>query len=294
MRVSEEASKQGRCHPADDSEMRSELRVVAIASRHSFGDRIIRRFAEAGIRLDALVVAVHQNPRQEPHVNGARARLREWRARLSTHVRAWRRWRQMVRQISVVDSPSDRRLHSVLTDARPDVLILAGTGILPADLLTIPRVVTLNTHPGLLPWVRGVCPFENALLRGVPLGVSVHAVDAGIDTGPVIRRVLLPVSAKDTDRLSVTARLEEAAIGALTDVVSSLLRGDPLHPRPQTSRHPYGRWVSTAERERAVALLEDGEAVRLYREWSATIGGDVIPNEDHQLDTIPRRSDASR
>jgi methionyl-tRNA formyltransferase len=161
--------------------------------------------------------------------------------------------------------------------------VLAGTGIVPASVLAIPALITLNAHPGLLPWVRGVCPLENALLRGVPLGVTVHAVDAGIDTGPIIRRVLLPLRETDTDRIAVTARLEQTAIEELVGVVRSLVGGAPLSVRSQSSRHPYGSWVSTSERERAEALLSSGEAVRLYQKWRSIAGGDVLPLDDAEL-----------
>ena len=256
------------------------MRLVTITSRHAFGNRVLRELSEAGIRLDALVITVQQHSSRGQRERGFKALGRSWRAMARTWWAGWRRWRHLAKHIWVVESPSDRRLRSVLVKARPDVLVLAGTGLIPADVLSIPTLVTLNAHPGLLPWVRGVCPLENALLRGVPLGVTVHAVDAGIDTGPLIRRVLLSVRENDSDRIAVTARLEQAAIDELVRVVKGLLYGEPLSVRHQSSRHPYGSWVSTAEREKAVTLLSKGEAVRLYAKWREIAGGDVLPIDD--------------
>ena len=114
--------------------------------------------------------------------------------------------------------------------------------------------------------------------------MTVHAVDAGIDTGPIIRRVLLPVTEADRDRISLSGRLEERAIDALADVVAALaLRGEPLSVHPQSSRQPYGGWVSDEERAKAIQLLADGEAVRLYQDWRAVAGGDELPDEDRRL-----------
>ncbi|MGQ0713249.1 MAG: formyltransferase family protein [Gemmatimonadaceae bacterium] len=273
-------SKQGRCQPPEGS-ARAVVRVVALTAGHSFGDRTLRRFADEGIHLDALLVTVQQNAATPGAGDrGLAARMTRWRARLRTRVRAWRRWRAVARRIAVADSPSDPRLRQQLERARPDVLVLAGSGLVPSELLSIPARVTLNAHPGVLPWVRGVCPFENALLRGIPLGVTVHAVDAGIDTGPIVRRVLLDVDGRETDRVSLIRRLEDAAIGELTDVVCGLMRGEPLRAHAQGSRHPYGRWVTGAERARAVELAAGGKAARLYHQWRAAAGGDVLPDDD--------------
>ena len=230
------------------------------------------------------MVTVQQNtPRRPPdgrfwsHLERARARARVW-------WRTWRRFRRIVRRIVVVDSLADDRAPHALVRARADVLVLAGTGIVPAELLNLPSLVTLNAHPGLLPWVRGVCPLEHALLRGVALGVTVHAVDAGIDTGPIIRRALLPVSDAERDRIALSGRLEDLAIDVLAQVVAALtIRGEPLSVHPQLSRHPYGRWVSDEERAKAVQLLAEGEAMRLYEEWRAVTGSDELPDEDRRL-----------
>jgi methionyl-tRNA formyltransferase len=259
------------------------MRLVAITSGHAFGDRVLRRFAEAGIRPDTLIITAQQKAQRSSVERGLLARARQWRAMVRAWWRGWRRWRHLAASITVVESLGDRNLERTLVRARPDVLVLAGSGIVPPGLLSIPAVATLNAHPGLLPWVRGVCPFEHALLRGVALGVTVHAVDAGIDTGPIIRRVLLPIAEGETDRISLSRRLEDSAIDALTEVVEAMLRRVRLRVHDQSSRHPYGGWVSTAEREQAVRLITQGEALRLYRLWHDAAGSDVLPDDDGRL-----------
>ena len=257
-------------------------RVVAITAGHAFGERVLRRFRGAGISLEALIVTLQQNAPRRPPARGL-WRAVNMRATLRARWRAWRRWRHLTKRISVVESLADARLPAILVRARPDVLVLAGTGIVPSALLEIPTLATLNAHPGLLPWVRGVCPLEHALLRGIPLGVTVHAVDKGIDTGPIIRRVLLPVGDGETDRIALSRRLEDAAIDALVEVVSATLSGQPPQSRAQTTRYPYGQWVTDAERAEAIKLLANGEARRLYNAWREAAGGDVLPERDEGL-----------
>jgi folate-dependent phosphoribosylglycinamide formyltransferase PurN len=258
-------------------------RLVAITSGHAFGHRVLRRFAAAEIRPDMLIITVQQNPARIAVERGLLAHVGRWRGMVRARWRGWRRWWRLAKSITFVESLADDRLHQVLVRARPDVLVLAGTGIVPSKLLSIPSVATLNAHPGLLPWVRGVCPLEHSLLRGVALGATVHAVDHGIDTGPIIRRVLLPVGDGTADRISLSRRLDERAVETLADVVGAALRGEPLRLHPQSSRHPYGGWVTDAEREKAIHLIAKGEARRLYQRWHDAAGGDVLPDDDARL-----------
>ncbi len=63
----------------------------------------------------------------------------------------------------------------------------------------------LNVHPSLLPSFRGLRPIERALEHGVKVtGVTVHFVDEGVDTGPVILQEPVPIEPSDTP-----ARLRE-------------------------------------------------------------------------------------
>jgi phosphoribosylglycinamide formyltransferase 1 len=61
------------------------------------------------------------------------------------------------------------------------------------------RFPAINVHPSLLPAFPGTSPIEDALAAGVEVtGVTVHFVDQGVDTGPVIRQEAVPVEPDDT------------------------------------------------------------------------------------------------
>ena len=81
---------------------------------------------------------------------------------------------------------------------RPDLTVLGGTRILRPDILAIPRLGTVNAHPGLLPWLRGSSSVAWALYKDLPLGSTTHLLDANIDTGPIILRRRLAVRHGDT------------------------------------------------------------------------------------------------
>ncbi|PZS13801.1 MAG: phosphoribosylglycinamide formyltransferase [Pseudonocardiales bacterium] len=94
-----------------------------------------------------------------------------------------------------------------LTGHRPDLVVLAGfMRILGPGVVRRFRIV--NTHPSLLPSFPGPHPVRDALAAGVErTGVTVHWVDDGVDTGPVIAQAEVSVVAGD-DEASLTARIQ--------------------------------------------------------------------------------------
>jgi phosphoribosylglycinamide formyltransferase-1 len=95
-------------------------------------------------------------------------------------------------------------------------------------LLTPPfleRFPCVNVHPSLLPAFPGANAVEDALAAGVPeTGVTVHFLDEGVDTGPVIAQERVQVEAGDTPE-TLHRRLQEVEHRLLPDVVRSYLAG---------------------------------------------------------------------
>lgn len=112
--------------------------------------------------------------------------------------------------------------------------------ILPASVLATAGRPALNLHIGFLPWNRGAHPVYWALTEGTPLGVTIHEMDAGVDTGPIVvqRRVSLP----STDR--TFAQAYETVFAAMErlflDHMAALLAGAYI-PTPQAGRGSHRR-----------------------------------------------------
>lgn len=70
--------------------------------------------------------------------------------------------------------------------------------IVPEKILRIPRLGVLNLHPAFLPFSRGWHSATWAILEGTPIGATLHLMDAGIDSGPIIHQKRLDVSPGDT------------------------------------------------------------------------------------------------
>ncbi len=80
----------------------------------------------------------------------------------------------------------------------------------------------VNTHPALLPSFPGAHAVEDALAYGVKLtGSTVHLVDAGVDTGPILAQEAVPVLGGD-DRDSLHERIKIVERALLVDVIAAV------------------------------------------------------------------------
>lgn len=114
----------------------------------------------------------------------------------------------------------------------PDVgAVVAYGALLPASVLTVPPAGWVNLHFSLLPRWRGAAPVQHAIRAGdATTGVSVFRLDAGMDTGPVLRRHEVPLR-PDADAGTVLAEL--AALGAplLVEGALGAAAGEPGEPQ---------------------------------------------------------------
>lgn len=127
----------------------------------------------------------------------------------------------------------DQPVVAQLEQFHPDVIVVAAFGrILPRAVLAIPRLGAINVHPSLLPRFRGASPVASAILAGDEFsGVSIMLMDEGLDTGPILARAQVPISASDTTG-SLTNKLSIIGARLLLEVLVHYLRGE-LTPKPQ-------------------------------------------------------------
>ena len=108
----------------------------------------------------------------------------------------------------------------------PDAIVVAAYGlILPQSVLDIPRLGCVNVHASLLPKHRGAAPISASILAGDDFtGVSIMRMDAGIDTGAVYSRAMIPILNWDTTG-TLTERLSITGARCLLDVLRQLEKG---------------------------------------------------------------------
>lgn len=136
----------------------------------------------------------------------------------------------------------------------PDLLLVASYGrILPPAALEIAaRGIAFNIHPSLLPLYRGATPLQAAIRDGrTETGVTIIAMDAGMDTGDILVQERTPLSATETygelhDRLArrgaelALEAIDRLAAGTLTRTSQASL-GVPPDEIARTLTRPLGK-----------------------------------------------------
>ena len=135
---------------------------------------------------------------------------------------AWATARRL--PVAYCDRLSDDEALQRLREMAPDVLVLAGADIVPAAALELPRVATINAHYGLLPAYRGMNVTEWSIYHDDPLGVTVHIVDPGIDTGDILLREEIGAG-RDETLETLRAKHQDVAQKLLLEAVLALRDG---------------------------------------------------------------------
>ncbi len=128
----------------------------------------------------------------------------------------------------------DAELARVLTGHEPDLVVCAGfMRLLGPAVLAAHGGRIVNSHPSLLPAFPGAHAVRDALAAGAgTTGATVHLVDAGLDTGPVLAQAPVPVLPGDDEQL-LHERIKVTERRLLVDTVTSLTTPDPGSRAPR-------------------------------------------------------------
>jgi methionyl-tRNA formyltransferase len=180
---------------------------------------------------------------------------------------------------------TDPELAAALRELAPDVGVVVAYGhLLRPDLLAIPRHGMVNVHPSLLPELRGAAPIPWTIINGLTQsGVSIIQMEAGMDSGPILRQIAEPVPADITGgelathfaELGAEALVEALTLleeGAVTPVVQDAARATfaPKLTRVNTriawtgDAGAVGRWVRARDPEPGAWTELRGQSVKLF------------------------------
>ena len=117
-------------------------------------------------------------------------------------------------------------------EKEPDLIVLAGfLVVLPEEMIRTYRNRSINIHPSLIPsfcgkGFYGLTVHEKALERGVKVtGATVHFVDEGTDTGPIILQKAVMVEADDTPEILQKKVMEQAEWQILPQAIDLIANG---------------------------------------------------------------------
>jgi folate-dependent phosphoribosylglycinamide formyltransferase PurN len=130
-----------------------------------------------------------------------------------------------------------------LRECSPDVVVFTGGGIIRRNLIEVSGRGIFNAHMGVLPPYRGMdvveWPILEDRLEDIGLGITLHFMDRGIDTGPIARIVHVPIRTGDSvERLR--RRYERMMLEVMLDGVRSVRDGSlRLRPQHEHEGHQY-------------------------------------------------------
>lgn len=126
----------------------------------------------------------------------------------------------------------NRALLEAVKEAAPDLIVLAGfLVVLPEELILEYENRIINIHPSLIPsfcgkGYYGLKVHEEALRRGVKVtGATVHFVDAGCDTGPIILQKAVSVEKGDTPEILQKRVMEQAEWVIMPEAINMIANG---------------------------------------------------------------------
>ncbi len=117
--------------------------------------------------------------------------------------------------------------HAALSALSPDLMVRLSGGVLKPLILSLARIAALNIHHGQAPLIRGMWSIPWGIVEGRRdwIGATVHVIDDGIDTGPILWRGSPQLAPGDTNvDLLFRAHLEAAE--ALARILDAYARGD--------------------------------------------------------------------
>jgi methionyl-tRNA formyltransferase len=135
-----------------------------------------------------------------------------------------------VHQPEKIRSPEAQELLQRLV---PDAIVIIAYGqIIPARLLSIPKLGWINLHASLLPKYRGAAPIHWAIANGeIETGLTTMRIDAGMDTGDMLLQKEIDIGASETAP-ELSTRMAEAGAPLMAETLHRLAAGN-LTPRPQ-------------------------------------------------------------
>ena len=146
--------------------------------------------------------------------------------------------------IELINPATVAEIDKALSDL--DLLITIGYGrILPAQTLSIPKHGCINLHFSLLPKFRGAAPVQRAIEAGErESGVTVFALDPGMDTGPIYKSITVPI--EPTMRsYELLEKLSVIGVTALENALIAIESG--VAPVPQTGQASIAAKITREE-----------------------------------------------
>lgn len=209
------------------------MKIVLLSNKKSTGFEILKSLKESGIVIDSIIIEETLPPKKSfiikkylrsvaPDfiINFLRKirnlePLHNWEKNSSYNI--------FSKNIFFVENFNSKITEEILKNITPDIIILGGSRIIKKNIIEIPKIGILNAHPGLLPKYRGVDVIPRAILNGDEIGVTIHFINEGIDTGAICRKEIIVIEKNDSIK-SLRKKAEKKSAILMKDVVAEIIQ----------------------------------------------------------------------
>lgn len=170
-------------------------------------------------------------------------------------------------EVKYIGDINSAEAKTIIKEYSADFIIIANYNqILKEDIINLPKVITMNLHPSLLPEYRGANPifwmFKNNEKTG---GITLHKVDTGIDTGCIIKQRKIELTKSET----VTSYIHKCGIRAsiiLRKILDNYIKTGEIPCMRQEHSSSY-YFPKPKKSDAELIILDDFKST--YRNWKA-------------------------
>ncbi len=126
-------------------------------------------------------------------------------------------------------------IREFLKSLKPDVIAVLGSSVIRKELISIPSVAMINIHSGLSPYYRGTWSYGWPIVNREPeyIGVTVHHINAGIDTGDIIYQTK-PILERGDDLNSIFLKVIAEGIELMVKAIEEISAGGSVASHQQS------------------------------------------------------------
>jgi methionyl-tRNA formyltransferase len=255
--------------------------IVLLTNGSDQAIRILNGLKERGIMIDAVVhqgLELFNVPKENRSILGLVRHARNWLRQIWKLEHYESQFLGLSKKFVMTGTLNGRRMRNDLKRLDPDFIILAaGMGIIKDHIISTARIGVINTHPALLPWLRNVGVVGNALCRNIPVGITCHYVNAGIDLGDIIERRLLPITGEEQSLSDLEVAANKLCSKLMVDILANqIYQGIVPLSFHQTARYPPCQWLSQAARSQVDQQIAEGKAKLLFEQWNSRISSSTL------------------
>ena len=189
----------------------------------------------------------------------------------------------------------DQNFINLITNFKPDLIVVVAFRMLPEILWKIPKYGTINVHASLLPEYRGAAPINWAIINGEnQTGVSTFFINNKIDTGDIIDQSLIEI-ARNENAADIHDRLMELGGNVLIKSLKKIFSNKQVVIKKQIVNKPLNKAPKLDKSNSKINWHESSEKIyNKIRGLSPYPGAkSVLDNYDKKINVIIYKSDFS-